>query len=77
LAAAVTVADTGIARSPDLGLKPKDLARTQVQHWGCGPRRQAGECLMEDREPFHFRLRKAWLFRHAPRIASIIKTPSI
>src|SRR5512145_2227903 len=75
LAAAVAVADSGIARGPDLGLKPEDLAGAQVQHRGRGPRRQAGECLMDNREPSHFRLREAQLFRHASRIASIIKTP--
>ena len=76
-AATAAVADTGVARSPDLGLEPEDLAGAQVQHRGRGPRRQARECLMDDREPFHFRLREECLFQHALRIASIIKTPSI
>ena len=58
LAATVAMTDAFIARGPDFGLEPVDLALAQPEHRSCGPRREPGERLVDDGEPFHFRLRE-------------------
>ena len=77
LTATVAMADALIARDPDLGLEPEDLARAQPQHWSCGPRRESGKRLADDGEPFHFRLREEYAFRHVTSITPTRPIPSI
>ncbi len=76
LAAAVAMADAFVASGPDLGLEPEDLARAQPQHRSCRLRRESGERLADDREPFHFRLREERVVRHVTSITPAPLVPS-
>lgn len=77
LAAAVAMADAPIAVGPDLGLEPEDLAYAQLQHRSCGSRRESGKRLVDDGEPFHFRLGVERELQHVTSIASLIPIESI
>ena len=77
LAATVAMADAFIASGPDLGLEPENLAGAQIQHVSCRPRREPGERLADDGEPFHFRLREEYAFRHVTSITTTRHVPSI